>query len=474
MLFSDLNKIFVNSNIIGKLPKKKIKFISDHSNNITANTLFVINQKRNFKLSYLHEAISKNLNTIITNRSIENLSVNQIIVKDLDKEVLKLVKLIKPFRPKLLVAITGTNGKTSTTWYLSQICNINRIPSKLTGTLGYFVNMKKIKETPLTTPSNLDLYQFAHSSIKQNYNFISEASSHGIYQDRFKNIKIDVAAITNISHDHLDYHESFYEYVNTKISLLTKSLSSNGIAVINSKLKKYKIIQKKLKNKKIKMITYGSKDVFFIKNENLYLNIFGKKYKLDKFKLENKIQKENLECAIACALAMKINQKKIINCLRVLKPVPGRFETINYRKKKSKIIIDYAHTPDALENILKTFSYDKFKPSLVFGCGGDRDKIKRRKMGLVAAKYANKIYITDDNPRNENPSKIRKTIIKYCSKGIEISNRKKAIEYAIRKMQDNEILIIAGKGHENYQIFKNKIKKFDDSKIVKNTINKYL
>ena len=145
MLFSDLNKIFVNSNIIGKLPKKKIKFISDHSNNITANTLFVINQKRNFKLSYLHEAISKNLNTIITNRSIENLSVNQIIVKDLDKEVLKLVKLIKPFRPKLLVAITGTNGKTSTTWYLSQICKINKIPSKLTGTLGYFVNMKKIK-----------------------------------------------------------------------------------------------------------------------------------------------------------------------------------------------------------------------------------------------------------------------------------------------------------------------------------------
>ena len=269
MLFSDLNKIFVNANIIGKLSKKKIKFISDHSSNINVNTLFVINQKKNFKLSYLHEAVSKNLNTIITNRRIENLSVNQIIVKDLDKEVLKLVKLIKPFRPKLFVAITGTNGKTSTTWYLSHICKINKIPSKLIGTLGYFVNMKKIKETKLTTPSNLDLYQFAHSSIKQNYNCISEASSHGIHQDRFKNIKIDVAAITNISHDHLDYHKSFDEYVNTKISLLTKSLNSNGVAVLNSHLKKYKIIEKKLKNKKIKMITYGSKDVFFIIKDNL-------------------------------------------------------------------------------------------------------------------------------------------------------------------------------------------------------------
>ena len=471
MLFSDLNKIFVNANIIGKLSKKKIKFLSDHSSNINVNTLFVINQKKNFKLSYLHEAVSKNLNTIITNRRIENLSVNQIIVKDLDKEVLKLVKLIKPFRPKLFVAITGTNGKTSTTWYLSQICKINRIPSKLIGTLGYFVNMKKIKETTLTTPSNLDLYQFAHSSIKQNYNCISEASSHGIHQDRFKNIKIDVAAITNISHDHLDYHKSFDEYVNTKISLLTKSLNSNGVAVINSQLKKYKIIEKKLKNKKIKMITYGSKDVFFIIKDNLYLKIFGKKYKLDKLKLENKIQKENLECAIACALAMKINPNKIINCLSTLKPVPGRFETINFKKKKSKIIIDYAHTPDALENILKNFSYDKFKPSLVFGCGGDRDKLKRRKMGLVAAKYANKIYITDDNPRNENPKNIRKILKKYCPNGFEIPDRKKAIHYAISKLDLNDTLIIAGKGHEKYQLIKNKKIDFDDFKITKNIIS---
>ena len=169
--------------------------------------------------------------------------------------------------------------------------------------------MKKIKDTILTTPSNLDLYQFAHSSIKQNYNCISEASSHGIHQDRFKNIKIYVAAITNISHDHLDYHKSFNEYVNTKISLLTKSLNSNGVAVINSQLKKYKIIEKKLKNKKIKMITYGSKDVFFIKKDNLYLKIFGKKYKLDKLKLENKIQKENFECAIACAWPWRLTQK---------------------------------------------------------------------------------------------------------------------------------------------------------------------
>ncbi len=472
MLFSDLNKILINGEIIGKLPKKKIKFISDHSKNINANTLFVINQNKNLKLSYFKEAISKNLNTVLTNRYIENSPVSQIIVKDLDKEILKLLKLTKPFPPKFSVAITGTNGKTSTSWYLSQICKINKIPFKLTGTIGYFINLKKIKESTLTTPSNLDLYQFAYSSNKNNYNYISEASSHGLHQGRYKNIKIDIAAITNISHDHLDYHKNFNSYVNTKLSLFTKNLDSKGVAVINSNLKNYKIIKKKLRNRKIKMITYGSADVFFFRDNNLYLNIFSKKFKLEKFKLENNIQKENLECAIACAIAMKISAKKIINCLNMLKSAPGRFEAINYKKKKSKIIIDYAHTPDALENILKNFSNDNFKPSLVFGCGGDRDKLKRRKMGLVAAKYANKIYITDDNPRYENPKNIRKIIKNYCPNGIEVPNRKKAILLAISKLDFNDILIIAGKGHENYQLIKNKKIDLNDFQIVKNFVSK--
>ncbi len=471
MLFSDLNKIFVTSKIIGKLPKKKIKFISDNSKNISANTLFVVNKNKNFKLSYFHEAISKNLNTVLTNRHIKNSTVNQIIVKDIDKEILKLLKIIKPFPPISSVAITGTNGKTSSTWYLSQICKINKYPSKLTGTLGYFIDLKKIKESSLTTPSNLDLYQFAYSSNRKSYHYISEASSHGLHQGRFKNIKIDIAAITNISHDHLDYHGNFSSYVNTKLSLFTKILNSKGVAVVNSNLKIYKMIKKKLKNRKIKMITYGSGDVYFFKNNYLYLYIFGKKFKLQKFNLENNIQKENLECAIACALAMKISAKKIIHCLKMLKSAPGRFETINYRKKNSKIIIDYAHTPDALENVLKNFSDDKFKPSLVFGCGGDRDKLKRRKMGLVAARYANKIYITDDNPRNENPKNIRKTLKKYCPNGFEISNREKAILLAISNLDINDTLIIAGKGHENYQLIKNKKIDFNDFQIAKNIIS---
>ena len=177
-----------------------------------------------------------------------------------------------------------------------------------------------------------------------------------------------------------------------------------------------------------------------------------------------------MECAIACALAINISVNKIINCLHKLKSAPGRFEVIKFRKKNSKIIIDYAHTPDALENILKTFSYDNFKPSLDFGCGGNRDREKRTKMGIVAKKYSNRVYITDDNPRYENPKTIRESIKKYCSKGVIISDRRKAIHEAILKLDVNDILIIAGKGHEKYQLIKNKKIEFNDYKIAKNFI----
>ncbi len=471
MRFSDLKNFFKNAKIIGNLTKKKIKYISDHSKNININTLYVINKNKNFKLSYLNEAISKNLTTFVTNKFIKYSSLNQIIVKDIEREVFKLIKILKPFPPKLSVAITGTNGKTSTTWYLSQICKKNKISSKLIGTLGYYVNLKKINDSTLTTPSNLDLYQFAYSSKKSNYYFISEASSHGLHQQRFKNINIDIAAITNISHDHLDYHQNFRSYVNSKFLLFTKNLNSKGVAVINTRLKNFKTLENKLKKRKIKIISYGTGDVYFFKENHLNLFIFGKKFKLEKFNLENNIQKENLECAIACALAMKISIKKIIESLPRLKSAPGRFESINYSKKNSKIIIDYAHTPDALENILKNFSSNKFKPSLVFGCGGERDKLKRRKMAIVANKYANKVYITDDNPRNENPKNIRKTLKKYCPNGVEIANRKKAIHEAISKLDINDILIIAGKGHEKYQLIKNKKIDFNDYKTAKKIIS---
>ncbi len=203
----------------------------------------------------------------------------------------------------------------------------------------------------------------------------------------------------------------------------------------------------------------------------VYLNINDKKYKLENLKVKTNIEFENLECAITCCLALNISQNKIIKVLSKVTNPAGRLETIEYKKKNSKIIIDYAHTPDALKKILIAYKIKKIKPAILFGCGGNRDKSKRKSMALIANKHAGKIYITDDNPRNENPSKIRKNILNYCSRAIEVPDRRKAIKVAIKELKMNEILIVAGKGHEKIQVLKNKTIKFDDFKVVKQFLN---
>jgi UDP-N-acetylmuramyl-tripeptide synthetase len=469
MFFSDIKKKLVDANIFGKLKKKKIKFITDHSEEVNSNALLVINNNKKYKKVYLKKAINKGLEAIITNSYFKNIKITQIVVKDLDREILKLLNLRQSFNPKKSIAITGTNGKTSVAWYLAQICKYNKIPTKLTGTLGFYKDNKKVKNTFLTTPSNLELFQFANSNKRNNDIFISEASSHGLHQGRYNNVNIDIAAITNLSHDHLDYHKTFISYVESKMLLFTKVLNKNGTAVINSRLKNYKYFVSKIKSRNLKIITFGSKDVYFTQKKLLTLNILGKKYYIKDLKLNN-IQKENLECAIACALAVKIKINNIIKTLDKLKSASGRFEEIIYKKKSSKIIIDYAHTPDAMQNVLKSYTNKSFKPSLVFGCGGERDKSKRKKMSIIASKYAKKVYLTDDNPRNENANLIRKTLKKYCQKARDISNRRIAIQTAISEMHQKDILIIAGKGHEKYQIIKDKNYSFDDFKVAKDFI----
>ena len=219
-------------------------------------------------------------------------------------------------------------------------------------------------------------------------------------------------------------------------------------------------------------IKYFGKDYVHLNSikKVIYLNINKKKYKINKINLITDIELENLECAITCCLALNINVKKIIKILGKIINPPGRLQTINYKKKKSKIIIDYAHTPDALKRTLKLLKSENSKPVLLFGCGGNRDKGKRKLMGVIANKFASRIYITDDNPRNENPASIRKNILKYCPNGIEIPNRRNAIKLAIKDLRNNETLMIAGKGHEKVQIIKNKKYNFDDIQIVKKFI----
>ncbi len=463
-----LSSLFNTINIIKTYNFNKNSYFSS----VTANskltnksTIFIFDKNSKSKKKYINEALKNKIPAIISNKYLRNLNIPQFVVTDINYETKLLLKKIYPSTPSNSIAITGTNGKTSVVWYISKILKLINYSNSTVGTLGYYRNGKKINDISLTTPAYEELYKYGSSDKKINNTYIFEASSHALDQNRLRDYPINIAAITNISIDHLDYHKNKANYKKAKLKLFTKYLSSNGTAVINSRIKNISTIEDKLNKKNIKIIYFGDKYISLVKKKTSYnLDIYKKKFLLKKLKISNEIELENLECAIACCLALKIDKKRILKVLSKIDNPPGRFQTINYKKKNSKIIIDYAHTPDALRRLLKSFSK---KPILVFGCGGDRDKNKRKNMGLIADRYSYKTYVTDDNPRYENASKIRKNILKFCKNGIEVPNRKTAIKKAIKELYFNDTLIIAGKGHENFQLIKNKKNKFDDFKIVK-------
>ena len=471
MLLSDLSKT-INTIKIYNFSKDRY-FTSITSNSKLTNNITILGYDKNSKAKkkYIIEAIKNNTPAIVTNKFLKYANVPQFLVSSLDSEIELIIKKIYKNMPSRTIAVTGTNGKTSVVWYVSKILSALKYNNSTVGTLGHYKNGKKINEFDLTTPPFEELYKYG-SSAKKNNTFIFEASSHALDQNRIRNYPINIAAITNITKDHLDYHKNIFEYKKAKLKLFKKHLLPNGYAIINARIKNILPIIKNIKNKKIKTILFGKKNIFFKRKDNFLRLIINKnEYNINNLKLNSYIELENLECAIACCLALKIKEKKIINSLSTITNPPGRFQKLNYKKKKSTIIIDYAHTPDALEKTLKSLYVNNKKPVLLFGCGGERDKTKRKTMGKIAKNFSSKTYVTDDNPRNENPSTIRKNIIKYCPNAIEIPNRKDAIKRAIKELKNNDTLIIAGKGHENLQIIKNKKYKFDDFKLAKKIIN---
>ncbi len=471
MLLSKLNKIIKIEKTYNFIKNKKFLSITSNSKFTDVNTILLYDAYSKSKNEYILEAIKNNTPAIITNKYIKFANITQFLVSNIDSQSEKLIKKLYPHLPYKTIAVTGTNGKTSVVWYISTILNILKYKTITVGTLGHYKNGKKINEIGLTTPAYEELYKYGTSNKNEKFIYIFEASSHALSQNRIRNFPIDIAAITNISNDHLDYHKNMLEYKKTKITLFTHYLSKEGTSIINSRIKNISTLKKKLLNQKKRDKSFGKNNIFFEKKDKLLkLNINKKQYNINSLNLISDVELENLECAITCCLALKINQQQIVKTLPFIKNPPGRLQKIKFKNKNSSIIIDYAHTPDALKRVLISLKFNNKKPVLLFGCGGDRDKIKRKEMGIIAQNYSSKTYITDDNPRNESPLGIRKDILKYCPDAIEIANRKKAITRAIKDLKNGEILLIAGKGHENVQIIKNKKYKFDDYKIVKNII----
>ena len=461
-----------------KIPVKGISF---DSRKVKKNYIFfAIKGRHSSGLNFVNEAISRGASLIVSEKKVKYKKKNipLLLVKDVRKSLSEACS--KFYKKKLpnIIAVTGTNGKSSVVNFFYQILNFNKMSVASIGTLGIFYknHRKKMKLTsmdPLSLHKSLKI--LSNNKVK---NVILEASSHGLDQKRLDYLKINTGIFTNLSHDHLDYHKNMQSYLNSKMYLFKNLLKKNSTIITDQDNKEYGIIKKIAKMKKI---TIGAKSG--------NIKILNTKYKHNKqfvevsinsknFTLEIPLigyfQVKNLLMAVLAAINCGLDKNKIFDQIKKIKPVPGRLECVASLKNNSNIIVDFAHTPDALDQSLAALK-NQFKKEIiiVFGCGGDRDKNKRPKMGKIASKYCRKIFITDDNPRYENPNKIRSSIAKGCKKlTVNIGNRAKAIETAINELKSNEVLLVAGKGHEETQDYGNKIINFSDKKLIKKIIRK--
>ena len=441
----------------------KVSGIAFDSRKIKRGQIFVSIKGKKFNgHDFVNQAVSKGASAIVHSHPlIKNKRTLYIKVKDTRSALARLSTKFYTNKPNNIIAVTGTNGKTSIADFFHQIFTLQNKKVGFIGTLGFKKN-KFLKKRYLTTLDSLslnkDLAEMKKAGIE---NVIIEASSHGLKQKRLDFLKIKAGLFTNLSHDHLDYHKNMNDYFKSKLILFKKILKRKSTIITDADIKQYKILKKIQNKRKLKIFTIGSKsNILKIISHKIYNNfqILEIKYKNKNYKLKinlyGSIQIKNLLMAIIASKVCGLKIESIFKKIDKIKSVDGRLELIKTLPNKSKIFLDYAHTPDALETAIKSLGeHFQKKITVIFGCGGERDKKKRKLMGNIAGKYCEKIYITDDNPRNENPKKIRRDIMKGL-KGTdakEIENRRNAINYALANSDPHEVILIAGKGHETFQ-----------------------
>ncbi|EES90198.1 UDP-N-acetylmuramoyl-L-alanyl-D-glutamate--2,6-diaminopimelate ligase [Helicobacter canadensis] len=423
---------------------KDFKFLSDDSREVSKDCAFFVTQSSK---KYLKEAQEKGCKFFVT-----------------PKELSSYLKLNLQ-----CIGITGTNGKTTTAAMIYSILLDMGYKVGLLGTRGFFINGIQKRPKGLTTPSTLEIYTAINEAKQEGCEFfVMEVSSHAITQNRIEGLEFALKILTNITSDHLDYHKTLENYIATKNSFFS---NPNDKKLIN---KDEKNAQYPLQN----TLTYGieSTSTFSIKAYSLKGGITAQiTYGSQVATLDSPLLgKHNLYNALAAIGAVQMLTQKplqeIANQLENFGGVMGRMQIIN---QKPLIVVDFAHTEDGMEQIFQSFLHQKI--AVLFGAGGDRDKTKRPKMGFCASKYAQKIYITSDNPRNEDPKTIMQEILSGIpqskrSRVILEENRALAIQKAIAELKEDEVLLVLGKGDETYQIIGDRTLHFDDSEEIKKAL----
>ena len=478
-----LNSVHVIQ-VVGQVQRKDVESIVYDSRKVKRNSVFVAIKGFNTDgHKFILDAISKGALAIVLedNKAVpEDILVGQgiakILVKDSRVALAELSNYFfkEPSKRIKLIGITGTNGKTTTSYFVKNILEVAGNKTGITGTIANYIGSEKLNST-LTTPESNDMNELLLEMYNKGCGYaVMEASSHSLFLKRTYHLNFAAAVFTNITSDHLDFHENFENYLNAK-KMLFDSLDESAIGVYNLDDKNSSLL---IKDSRATLFSYGMssnadfilKDIKYdLNGTNFIIERNGNRYQANTT-LVGEFNAYNAGAAFAVTVLLGIDEERAVEGIKNTRQVSGRFEIIGEGSKR--VIVDYSHTADSLEKTLlaiKKIVKDENPVYTVFGCGGNRDKTKRPVMGKIAAQYSKKAIITSDNPRFEDPLEI----INEIKKGITsdnyevIENREEAIKKAIETSEENAVILIAGKGHESYQEIKGVRKHFSDQEVVR-------
>ncbi len=385
-------------------------------------------------------------------------------------------------QPDRIVAVTGTNGKTSVAAFAQQIWNRLGVRAASLGTLGIqgpAVTRKGSLTTPDPVSLQADMAHLAEAGIRR---LAIEASSHGLDQYRLDGLEISAAAFTNLTRDHIDYHGTMEAYLAAKLRLFTEVMADGGTAVINADSDHAETVAEACRAHGHAIVAYGRAanddgirlDEIAPEADGLTMSftLRGRPHRV-RLPLAGTFQAMNALCALGLVVFTDGDDDAAVAALGGLAGAPGRLQRVARLANGATVYVDYAHTPDALETVLRALRpHAESRLLVIVGCGGDRDPGKRPMMGEIAAREADVAYVTDDNPRSEEPALIRAAILAACPGGIEIGDRAEAIETAMRALGPGDLLVVAGKGHEQGQIVGDTVHPFDDAQVARDTADR--
>ena len=430
---------------------------------------------------YAADALAKGAAALLVEKDVEVEGATVIKVKN-TREMMPLLAARfygRPTEHLRLIGLTGTNGKTTTTYFVKSILDEAQKKTGLLGTISTKIGDKEFMSSR-TTPESLDLQKLFCEMVKMEIDYaVMEVSSHSLELGRVDGCKFHIGVFTNLTQDHMDFHKTVENYRNAKKKLFYKTTCAN---IINIDDEHGRIIANEISSLETRLLTYGIDNKADIMAKDIHIDARGVRFTMVtpdyEIPLENRIPGKfsvyNSLAAAAVAYVEGIDGEIIRSGLANAAVVPGRSEVVNIDKPYT-VIVDYAHSPDGLENILNAVrEYAKGRIITLFGCGGDRDKEKRPMMGEIAGRLSDYCIVTSDNPRTEDPGEI----IRQAEYGVKmtgcryicIENRKEAIKHALKIAQENDIILLAGKGHETYQVLKDRTIPFDEKEIVQELI----